>query len=378
MSIDIIYHYWLPLLAGLTGTFIVLGLYRALHTPKQTFYVGAIPESQLLGRDKALRFLVRRILTGQSTAIIGSFEKEKTAILAHLRDAKHQTQLYRDKAERLIFSLMDISTLDEQYSFADFWEEALKPVEKIIKGTDSTLSNAYQACQESDFDNYDLAQLIEQLGQNEWRLVLMIERIELLLHHSHLMSSRFLGGLRSLATASSNSSLAVIVTGNISLQQFHQALKPLISNASPYFNFMEPIILGPLPEAELDKLLVQNERDFTADERRFITESTAGHPYLLDIAISSLQEAYDNQEKEPLKIAKQTFSKRIKDLLDNLLHSWAPNTAQAFRLVAQKQGEVAHFKNELEDLAQQGLVIQNEENGEWQVCPRIFSEVIAK
>jgi len=70
MSIDMIYHYWLPLLAGLTGTFIVLGLYRALHTPKQTFYAGIIPESQLLGRDKALRFLVRRILTGQSTAII--------------------------------------------------------------------------------------------------------------------------------------------------------------------------------------------------------------------------------------------------------------------------------------------------------------------
>lgn len=374
MSIDMIYHYWLPLLAGLTGAFIVLGFYRALHTPNQTFYGGAIPEPQLRGRDKELRFLVRRIITGQSTAIIGSFERERTAILAHLRDAEHQTKLYGDKAERLIFSLMDISTLDEQYSFAQFWEEALKPIEKI----DSTLSNAYKACQDSDFDKSDLEQLIVKLEQNNWRLVLMLERFELLLHHRPLTTSKFLGGLRNLAAASSNSSLVVIVTGNIPIFRFHQELKSLISNASPYFNFMESIILGPLPEPEIDKLLVQNERDLTTDECRFIKESTGGHPYLLGIAISSLQEAYENQEKEPLEIAKQIFSKRIKNLLDNLRQSWFPNTAQAFRLVAQKRGEVARFNSELEDLAQQGLVIQNQENGEWQICPRIFSEVIAE
>jgi hypothetical protein len=375
----ILKEFLLPLLAFLTAIFLWRAFVLAFRSPKQAAYAGIIPESQLLRRDKELRFLVRRILSGQSTAIIGSFERERTAILAHLRDAEHQTKLYGEKAERLIFSLMDISMLDKQCSLAQFWEEALKPVVKIIKDTDSTLSNAYKACQDSDFDNYDLEQLIKQLGQNKWRLVLMLERIELLLHHSHLMSSRFLGGLRSLATASSNSSLAVIVTGNISLHQFQQEEIHLnIKKGSPYFNFMEEVTLGTLPEPEIDKLLAQNERDLTADERRFIKESAGGHPYLLGIAISTLQEAYENQEKESLEIAKQTFSKRIKDLLDNLLESWSQNTAQAFRLVAQKRGEVARFNSELEDLAQQGLVIQNQENGEWQVCPRIFSEVIAE
>jgi hypothetical protein len=382
MSIDIIYHYWLPLLAGLTGTFIVLGIYRAFYISTQTGG-RVIPEQQLAGRKKELTRLVRQILRGQSAAIISPFSDDRTKLLDYLRseNPEHRTNLYGDKANRLIFPYLDISTLEEQCSPALFWEEALKPVEdKIIAGeTSDALSQAYKTFQDKKFDYFYLDKLFAQMRVDDWQLVLMLDRFDLLQHCPLLYTQKFLGSLRTLASSRSDTPLTLVISGNIPLNQIHKEFKEYFnSKGSPFLNFIEPgeITLGALSETEIDELLNQAEHKFDDGERRFLKEMTGGHPYLLGYAATLLWDAHENKEPNPIQSTEKAFSDRVKGMLNNIVQSWHPNICKAFCLVVQKRDDVSHFKNELADLEKQGFVIQDKESGEWRIRARVFADFV--
>jgi hypothetical protein len=336
--------------------------------------------TQIVGRKKEIRRIARQIMTGQSSAILGAFSNDRTLILDALRneEPKQQAELYGDKADRFIFSQLDISSLDINSSPAQFWEKALKPLQdKVAEQTDSMLSKAYHACQNNQFDPFYIDKLFEQLKQQDLRLVLMLERFETLLQRPQLDSSEFLGGLRAFASSRYPSPLSLVIAGDMSLHQFHQDTHELNPMGSPYLNFMESgeMTLGALSELEIDKLLQQTDQPLTDADRRFIKEMAGGHPYLLQIATSVLWEAYDNQENNPIQTAEKMFSSRIKRMLNNILHSWQTNMRQAFFAVAQN-GKLSDFKNELEWLEKQGFIINH--NGQWQVRSRVFLDFVAE
>jgi hypothetical protein len=330
-------------------------------------------------REKEIRRLVRQIMTGQSSAIIGSFENERTLILNYLRDEnpEQRAKLYGEKANRLIFSYLDIASLRKDCSQAQFWEQVLKQLPEKFKESDSALSKAYQDCQDNKFDNFHLDKLFTQMKQADWRLVLMLDRFDELLHRFLLKRPEFLGGLRTLASSRHPSPLALILTGNISLNQFHHNIKNLNPMGSPYFNFIESgeITLGALSETEIDQLLQQTERHLSEQDSRFIKEHADGHPYLLQIATTALWEAYDTEEKAPIKSANDRFSETVKVILNNVLQTWPPNRCQAFLSVARKE-EVSRFRSELDELEKQGFVIQD--NCEWRIRSRVFSKWVAE
>jgi hypothetical protein len=330
-------------------------------------------------REKEIRRLVRQIMTGQSSAIVGPFGTERTSILEFLRDKnpEQRAKLYGEKANRLIFSYLDISSLRRDCSQAQFWKQVLKPLPEKFKESDSVLSKAYQDCQDNKFDNFSLDKLLTKMKQADWRLVLMLDRFDELLHRFLLKRPEFLGGLRALASSRHPSPLALILTGNISLNQSHQNTKDINPMGSPYFNFIESgeITLGALSEAEIDQLLQQTERHLSEQDSRFLKERADGHPYLLQIATTALWEAYDTGEKAPLKSADDRFYETVKVILNNVLQTWPPNRCQAFLSVARKR-EVSGFRTELEELEKQGFVIQD--NGEWRIRSRVFSKWLAE
>jgi len=369
-------YFVLPLLATLTGLFIYQ-VFRSIREPTspdtsngQTLYnngKSSIVSDKLTGREKEIRHIAGQIMEGQSSAIIGAFENERTLIL----DALRNPELYGDNADRLIFSLLDISSLNINCTPQQFWDKALKPLQdKIADESGSELSKAYQACQDNQFENFYLDKLFAQLKPENWRLVLMLDRFEALLHRTNLESPEFLGGLRMLASSRYPSPLSLIIAGDISLHQDTKDLNPM---GSPYLNFIESgeITLGALSESEIDELLNQSEQQFTDEERQFIKDVAGGHPHLLQLAVSALWNAYE--EENPLKSAEQLFYNRTKSMLNNMLQSWSANTRQAFFSVA-KNGKVSDFKNELEELEKQGFVINN--NGTWQIRSRVLSNLI--
>jgi len=299
-------------------------------------------------------------------------------MLDYLRheDSEQRTKRYGDKANRLIFSYLDVTTLNKKCSKAQFWQYALIPLqEKMADENASVLSKTYQACQNNQFDHFSLDKLIVQMKQENWRLVLMLDRFEELLQRPYLNRPEFFGGLRTLASSRSPSSLVLILTLNNSILQFHHKTKSL-NPASPYLNFMESgqMILGALSEQEIDSLLRQSVRQLSKEDCSFIKEKADGHPYLLHIAATTLWDAYDIGEKEAIKSAEIIFYDKVKVILNNVLHSWSANRCQAFLSLARKL-DVSCFKDELYELEKQGFV-KKDNHGKWQICPRVFLDFV--
>jgi hypothetical protein len=322
-------------------------------------------------RKKEICRIARQIMTGQSNAIIGAFEKEKTDILKALDNL----ELYGERVNNLIFSNVDVSSLATSCDQTQFWKQALKPLKVEMEKQQghffsrrkiSALSRAYKGCQDNKFDDIYLKILFDQLEKNERQFVLLIERFDLLLQRENLKQSNFFGNLRTMASPA-NSALNLVITLNISLRQFHQESEALNPSGSPYLNFMDDsqITLGVLPETEIDKLLQQ--RKLNNDKCFFVKNLAGGHPYLLKIAIAALSDAEDNESAE------KEFSKKVKGLLNEIVQFWPENTCKAFLSVVQ-QRDVSNFTEELDELEEQGFIIK--ENDVWQVCPSVFSSLL--
>jgi len=271
-----------------------------MSIPNPFFYGNPVPPNQLIGREKELRRIMGRIVNqGQSTAITGLPRSGKTSVLEYLKSPSIP-DFYGDWANRLIFSHIDAIALGGQYDHAQFWTQALKPLENYT-GQAPLLAETYQICQQNKFGTFVLERLIAQVRQANLRLVLMIDDFDVLLHHPILNNPEFFGSLRSLASRSQGG-LALVITGNASLSQLHEDTKHFNPTGSPYFNFMDEITLGPLSEADIDTLLHEGDAYFTEDDRRFIKKLTGGHPYPLQLASSILWEEYEHgDEKDPVK-----------------------------------------------------------------------------
>jgi len=394
----------LPFLGALTAFFIVAAFFayreevKKRRTPSQTkklgyspfFYGNPVSPEQFIGRQKEIRRLAGRIVSGQSSVITGTFRSGKTSILDYL--ATQKEPLYGNKADTLIFSYMDANTLSIECDQAQFWGDVLEPLQKrIAELPDSSLSKAYQACQEkNNFAN--LEELIAQIENMNWQLVLMIDEFDVLLDRPHLNNTEFFGGLRQLASRS-RGTLVLVMTTNTSLTEFHKKTK---KSGAPYFNFLDEIVLESLSDSEVEELLHQGDTYFSDDDRRFIKEITGEHPYLLQVAASALWESYKNgNENDPIKRqqqAKQDFYDRSKATLNDIWQLWLPITRKAFIAVALIRLETtslkiqnidikeiinneAGFKQTLEELEKQGFV--KDDNGDWRVRPTIFLSFIA-
>jgi hypothetical protein len=361
-------------------------------------YGNPVAHDQLLGRKRELWQIAGRIYTGQSSIITGSPRSGKTSVLEYLIAPEKQVELYGDRADELIFSFLDAYTWAAEFDNVQFWEAALAPLKERISADNSatSLSETYQICQDNKFGSFVLEKLIAQTKQKNWQLVLMIDEFDVLLDRPHLNNTEFFGGLRQLASRS-RGALVLVMTTNISLTELHQQTKPFRSG-SPYFNFLDEIVLGPLSDSDVEELLRQGDTYFSDDDRRFIKEITGEHPYLLQVAASALWESYKNgNEDDPIKRqeqAKQDFYDRTKATLNGIWQLWLLTTRKAFIAVALIKLETLRasfkiqpidikeiindepgFKQAIEELEKQGFV--KNDNGDWRIRPTIFLDFIA-
>jgi len=376
-NIDLMY--WMGLLIGLLGTFtgifIASVIYRrAFRRPVQDSYGGLIT---LAGRKKEITRLQGHILTGQSSAIVSIFEEDRTALLGYLSDPSNSKELYGEQADKLIFSLLDIHSLflkNPTCKPAQFWEQALKPLTEEKFEPNSSLLRIYQTCQANKFDESCLDKLIIQLKQEGWRLVLMLDRFYELLG-SNLDQAQFFATLRHLASYRSPSSLSLIISGEISLNQFHEKTRSLGLKGSPYLNFIESgeMVLGNLSDSEVYELL--SEISFSKPECQFIQDIAGNHPHFLQLAASALQIAKETQEKQPLEMAQKDFYGRVESMLNNIIHSWGLEICQAMIGLVKENKSLEFLNDELSLLEKQGFLVKNSQN-QWQVSPRVLIDFI--
>ena len=367
-------YFLLPLLGFLAAISILVIIFKVYdYKNRQALYNHQILPNQLAGRDKEIRRLAQQqILTGQSGAVIGAFGNERTAIL----DALRNPELYGDDADRFIFSTLDISALVKECSQTQFWEYALEPLqEKFANDTDSPLFKAYESCQNNDFKNRYLEKLIAQMKQEGWRLVLMLDRFEVLLHRPQLKSEEFFGGLRVLASSHHPSSLCVMIASNEPVWQLNEDTK-CFNFGSPYLNFLEmgAVTLGTISDKEIDELLNNNiGHSFTDDDKYFLKDVSGNHPYLLQVVTVILIQAYRDKEENPLETTRIIFFDKAEEMLTNIFKFWSPKLCETFISVAQ-EFDISSFKREIKELNRQGFLRQ--ENDKWQICSSSFAEFV--
>jgi hypothetical protein len=308
-------------------------------------YGNPVAPDQLIGRKRELRQIAGRILTGQSAIITGSPRSGKTSLLRILR-APEAADYFGDEVDKLIFSYWDACTCDPEFTQTQFWERVLKPLIERIKdqeGQDSSLFKDYQTCQENNFESGELEKLFVQIKKFNWKFVLIIDEFDLLLHHPILNGAKFFGGLR-VQTDASQGTLVLVLTANISRRRFHKKACHF-TGGSPYFNFADEIVLGALPETEIDELLRRGCDHFNQSDYRFIKEIAGRHPYLLQVAASLLWDAYENGNAKDAgkrqQQLKEEFYYKVEEILRNIWDSWSSDMQIAFNsVILSQKGEL--------------------------------------
>jgi len=357
------------------------------------FYGNPVPPDQFIDRRRELRRITGRIVNrGQSTAVVGEPRSGKTSLLLYLAAPETRDDLYGPGGERLLFSFIDNQALGGQCNQAQFWELALRPLHKgvIVPASNSPLVQAYRTCQRNAFGTFTLERLLAQMNAEGWRLVLLLDEFDVLLHHQVLSCAEFFGSLRSLASRS-RGALALVIASRRPLESLNKDTQQFSRAGSPYFNFLDEIALGPWPDKDVAELLRRAGDRFTTDDRRFVAEVSGGHPYLLQVAASALWEAYEEGERDPNRRrqqAGQSLYEAAKTLSDTWWQ-WPPATRRALTAVAlahipklleQRQFYVERLLRDLGDLgpelrslAKQGFVAEDEAiPGGWRVRPAAF------
>lgn len=348
-----------------------------------------VPPDQLVGRKRERRRLASRIVTGQSSALIGEPRMGKTSLLDYLRSAEHRDATYGEAGENLLFSYLDAQGLDSAMDSAKFWACACAPLENRLPHTDKVLQAAYAQCQASAFDTYAMSKLLQQVAAREWRLILLLDEFDTLLHHPELNSAGFFGGLRALSTRS-RGALGIIIAGRRSLVALNEETQQFSRTSSPYFNFLSEVTLGPLSARDAATLLNRAGERFAAEDRRFVLRLGGGHPYLLQAAASALWDAYAEglPRSAAWPQAVTRFREDAKVTLSDTWRLWSPAYRLAFiaagidQITAHAMGErefherrllgkVRDLGPELRTLEKQGFIRRDNARG-WDIYPQAF------
>jgi len=306
-------------------------------------------------RTKALRRIVQRILTGQSVAIIGDPRIGKTTLLRYLMDPANSPALYGNKAGGLIFNILSTQAFHLGFTQADFWELALEPLARRLEqeDPDSPLVKTYAICRSNNFGTFVLQQLLVKMQQAGLHLVLLVDEFDNLLDCPSLNRPEFYGGLRMLASFC-NQSLTLVIANRLPLSELHEKTREYSRSGSPYFNFMDEIVIGPFSEKEADDYLTQSSSNFRASERHALYDLTGGHPDLLRVASITLNEAYLDGLRTNARLEKTSLEviRAAANILNDAWDLWPSEAQKALCVITLCEAPqmLGHHKFRLEAL----------------------------
>lgn len=337
-------------------------------------YPGPVPAGKFVGREEALHSLLSRVATGQSTAVVGEPNVGKSSLLKYLAECKDCHARLGKKAAKTIFVFQDCHLLPGSFTPAGFWRQVLSHVWKSCPD-DEVRQVVDWAATKGEFGSYALERVFRIVGQHRWRVVLLIDEFDSLLHHAGFNTAEFFGALRSLATRFTG--LALVTASRLSVAAMNRHSEELNPYGSPFFNGFIEVNLKSFDDDDVDALLEGALTDtgvaFEGRDRDFLHAMAGGHPFLLQAAAGALYDAVaaGKQGNARYYQAGRTFYKQTKDHFADFWRHLDPRARAAATILclAELQGRVPgqsfyvgdigsleRFGAELSSLAEQGLV----------------------
>lgn len=370
--------------------------------PNPFLYGDITPLTLFVNRRQPLRHIAGRVAHhGQSSAIVGEPRMGKSSLLHYLAAPETRAALYGTAGARLLFSFVDVHSLGSDFIPAHFWKQALRPIERqfIDKPSPNELppsphfeiGKCYVLAEENQFGTFMLETLLHALGAEGWRLVLLIDEFDVLLHHPGLNRAEFFGGLRSLATRTG--ALALVIASRRPLSELNESTQQLFQyTGSPYFNFLSETTLGALPEKDIAALLARAGDRFTGEDRRALRALAGGHPFLLQAAAAALWDSHEEgltEAEERRRATGQRLYREQRHHFADTWRTWPGATRKAFTTVALAHTshllpqrafltdaflkELRDYGPELGDLESVGLLARDDRlPGGWRVTQEVM------
>lgn len=256
-------------------------------TPQVFIYGRPVQPDEFLDRRNELRTVFNRLRHSESTAVVGEPHIGKSSLLLKLADdATQQTYLGED-VRCVVTRLLDLHPVGSDYTSAIFWKEALEPLQEHPDC--AAAAPLLEQTAQAGYTRRPLERLFNHLGQDNRRLVLLLDEFERLLIHPNFQDSAFFALLRSLATRTGG--LAIVTASRLSVAEMNDQGRSLLEIGSPFFNNVIEMRLHPFDEVTVGRFLNQTGDAFTSDDRRFIRRVAGRHPFLLQAMAAAFFEA---------------------------------------------------------------------------------------
>jgi AAA domain len=255
-------------------------------------YGKPVPWDHFIGREGTLQLIFSNILNGQSTAVVGEPHMGKSSVLQFLNSERARAAFLPESARRWMFIDLDCHNLnDRQYQPANFWKQVLDDLALLYRN--QMIHAQIELVRQSDYQNFALLRLFEQIGRKDRRVVLLLDEFDTLLDHPNFSGSAFFATLRAI---SSNSAGLVLVTATrLELAEMNRRTQNINPTGSPYFNTLNEIPLHCFSPDEiarvLDHALSRTVVTFSEADRDYIRRTSGGHPFLVQAAAAALYQA---------------------------------------------------------------------------------------
>lgn len=220
------------------------------------------PRPDFHGRERELSLLLERSIgSRESTLVVGEFPCGKGTLLRELGR--------RLKVIGYQQSFIAAQTFPSEAEPRHFWGRVLPQI-----GADAG------ACEYRDIERALQASAVDGPP------VLMIDDLHTLVHLPGFASPDLWGMLRAFTQAKA---LTLVCTSNVDLVELTDRTKGL-TLGSPFFNAMRELVLGPLEEADVARIVDRTIPDADAGLQRWIVDCSGGHARFVQTLSSCLQE----------------------------------------------------------------------------------------
>jgi hypothetical protein len=256
---------------------------------------GAVPPERFIGRRREINAIVAQ-LTGPalgSVAVHGDSRMGKTSLLDFLSSPRLAREL---PGEAFTLVRIDCASI-EPFSIPLFWQTAKRELASQI--TSKSMSGLVEHWQDDwgTMSTSEVQQIFHDLQRAGHHPILMLDEFDSLISHARKAEdgARLLRTLRSLI---GNRLIALVIA---TFRPLEEAIQGVKLEGQPFPSSFMPLGLTVFERSECDELIEAALRDspitFDADDRDYVYEVSAGHPYWLQFACFRLFEekhiAYD-------------------------------------------------------------------------------------